>query len=51
VAEKVKKQKSIIDQVSLYNQNMLASFMGGQRQTRLAQQRLAMKQAWRYGRR
>lgn len=50
-AEKVKKQKSIIDQVSLYNQNMIASFMGQQKQGRLAQQRLAAKNAWRYGRR
>ena len=49
-AEKVKKQKSIVDQVSLYNQNMMASFMGQQKQGRLAQQRLAMRNAWRYGR-
>lgn len=50
-AEKVKKQKSIIDQVSLYNQNMMASFMGQQKRGRLAQQQLAMRNAWRYGRR
>ncbi len=50
-AEKVKKQRSIVDQVTLFNQNMMASFMSSQGQTRMNQQRLAMKQAWRYGRR
>jgi hypothetical protein len=50
-AERVKKQRSIVDQVQLFNQNMLASFINGKAQTRMAQQRLAMKNAWRYGRR
>lgn len=50
-AEKVKKQRSIIDQATLFNQNMMQSFMNQQGNTRMAQQRLAMKQAWRYGRR
>lgn len=50
-AEKVRRQHSIVDQVHLFNQNILASYMNGKKQTRMAQQRLAMKAAWRYGRR
>ncbi|SRR6266404_1334193 len=50
-AEKSRKQRSIVDQVSMFNQNMMASFMGQQKNMRLAQQRLAMRNAWRYGRR
>jgi hypothetical protein len=49
-AERVKKHKSVVDQVALFNQNMMASFTAGKAQTRMNQQRLAMKQAWRYGR-
>ena len=50
-AEKARKSGSIIDQVHVFNQNMMAAFMNGKKQTRMAQQRLAMKNAWRYGRR
>lgn len=50
-AERVKKQRSIVDQVAMFNQNMIASFMNSQQQTRVAQQRLAMRNAWRFGRR
>jgi hypothetical protein len=50
-AERVKKHKSVVDQVAMFNQNMMASFMSNKAQTRVNQQRLAMKQAWRYGRR
>jgi hypothetical protein len=50
-AEIAKKQKSIIDTTALFNQNMMAAFMGQKQQTRIQAQRLAMKNAWRYGRR
>ena len=50
-AEAAKKHQSIVDTTALFNQNMMASFMGQKAQDRMAQQRLAMKQAWRYGRR
>jgi len=50
-AEKVRKHKSIVDQTSLFHQNMMSQFMGRQQQSRLQAQRLAMQQAWRYGRR
>jgi hypothetical protein len=50
-AEKVKKLRSVIDQTQLFNQNMMAAFMGNKQQTRMQAQRLAMKNAWRYGRR
>lgn len=49
-AEAAKKQASIIDTTALFNQNMMASFMSQKQQTRVQQQRLAMKNAWRYGR-
>ena len=50
-AEKVRKQRSVIDQTALFNQNMMSAFMGNKQQTRVQAQRLAMKNAWRYGRR
>lgn len=50
-AEKVRKQRSVVDQTQLFNQNMMAAFMGDKQQTRVQAQRLAMKNAWRYGRR
>lgn len=50
-AEKVRKQRSVIDQTQLFNQNMMSAFMGQKQQTRIQAQRLAMTQAWRYGRR
>lgn len=50
-AERVKKQASIIDATQLFNQNMMAAFMGTKAKSRMDQQRLAMKNAWRYGRR
>ena len=50
-AEAAKKQLSIIDTTALFNQNMMAQFMGKKAQTRIQQQQLAMKNAWRYGRR
>lgn len=50
-AERVKKHKSVVDQVALFNQNMMASFTAGKVQSRVNQQRLAVKNAWRYGRR
>ena len=50
-AEAAKRQASIIDTTSLFNQNMMASFMSQKAQTRVQAQRLAMKNAWRYGRR
>jgi hypothetical protein len=50
-AEAVKKQRSVIDQTALFNQNMMSAFMGQKVKSRMDQQRLAMKQAWRYGRR
>jgi hypothetical protein len=49
-AERVKKQRSVIDQTQLFNQNMMSAFMGQKQQTRIQAQRLAMKNAWRYGR-
>jgi len=49
-AEAAKRQASIIDTTSLFNQNMMASFMNQKAQTRVQAQRLAMKNAWRYGR-
>jgi hypothetical protein len=50
-AEKVRKMRSVVDQTQLFNQNMMAAFMGQKAQTRVQAQRLAMKNAWRYGRR
>jgi hypothetical protein len=50
-AEAAKKMQSIVDTTALFNQNMMASFMGQKAKSRMDQQRLAMKQAWRYGRR
>ena len=50
-AERVKKHKSVVDQTALFNQNMMAAFMGQKAKSRVAQQQFAMKQAWRYGRR
>lgn len=50
-AEKVKKLRSVIDQTALFNQNMMAGFMGQKVKSRVQQQQLAMKNAWRYGRR
>jgi len=50
-AEAVKKFKSVVDQTALFNQNMLAAFTSQKQQTRVQAQRLAMKNAWRYGRR
>ena len=50
-AEAAKKMKSIVDQTALFNANMLSAFMGQKAKGRLDQQRLAAKQAWRYGRR
>jgi hypothetical protein len=50
-AEAVKKQRSVVDQTALFNQNMMAAFMGQKQKSRIDQQRLAMKAAWRYGRR
>ena len=48
-AEAAKKMKSIVDQTALFNANMLSAFMGQKAKGRLDQQRLAAKQAWRYG--
>ncbi len=50
-AEAVKKRLSVIDQTSLFNQNMMSAFMGQKQKSRVQQQQLAMKNAWRYGRR
>ncbi len=50
-AEQVKKLKSVIDQTALFNQNMMSAFMGTKAKSRVQQQQLAMKNAWRYGRR
>ena len=50
-AEKVRKMRSVVDQTQMFNQNMMSAFMGQKSQSRIAQQRLAMKNAWRYGRR
>jgi hypothetical protein len=50
-AEKVKIQRSVIDQTVLFNQNMMSAFMGTKAKSRVQQQQLAMKNAWRYGRR
>jgi len=49
-AEKVKKMRSVVDQTQMFNQNMMSAFMGQKQQSRIAQQRLAMKNTWRYGR-
>ena len=50
-AEKVRKMRSVVDQTQMFNQNMMSAFMGNKQQTRVQAQRLAMKNAWRYGRR
>jgi hypothetical protein len=49
-AEKVRKQRSVIDQTALFNQNMMAAFMDQKKMSRVQSQRLAMKNTWRYGR-
>jgi hypothetical protein len=50
-AEAAKKLKSIVDQTTLFNANMMSAFMGQKAKARIDGQRLAMKNAWRYGRR
>ncbi len=50
-AEKIKRERSIVDQTALFNQNMMSAFLNNKAQDRMAQQRLAMRQVWRYGRR
>jgi hypothetical protein len=50
-AERVRKHKSVVDQTALFNQNMMAAFQGNKAKTRMQAQQLAMKNAWRYGRR
>jgi hypothetical protein len=50
-AERVKKMRSVVDQTAMFHQNMLAQFMGQKQQSRIQSQRLAMRQAWRFGRR
>jgi hypothetical protein len=35
----------------MFNQNMMAAFMGQKAQSRVQAQRLAQRQVWRYGRR
>jgi hypothetical protein len=50
-AEKVRKMRSVVDQTQMFNQNMMSAFMGQKQKSRVQQQQLAMKNAWRYGRR
>jgi hypothetical protein len=50
-AERIKKHKNVVDQTALFNQNMMQAFMGQKQQSRMQAQRLAMRNAWRYGRR
>jgi hypothetical protein len=47
-AEAAKKRASIVDQVALFNRNHLDMFFAQKRATRVVQQRVAMRNAWRY---
>jgi len=47
-AEAARKRLSIVDQVSLFQQNQLQSFFDQKRRVRVQAQRMAIKQAWRY---
>lgn len=48
-AEKARKEKTITDQVALFQSNMLTSFFGAKRQQRQQQVQLLQRQHWRYG--
>lgn len=50
-AVEARKTKSITNQVALFNQNTLTAFMQQQASHRMAEQRVATRAAWRYGRR
>lgn len=47
-AEAARKRLSIVDQVQLFQQNQLAAFFDQKRRVRVQQQRMAIKQAWRF---
>jgi hypothetical protein len=47
-AEQARKRASIIDQVALFNRNHLDMFFKQKQATRQVQQRVAMRNAWRY---
>lgn len=47
-AEAARKRLSIVDQVALYNSNQLGNFFEQKRRVRVQQQRMAVRQAWRY---
>lgn len=47
-AEAARKRLSIVDQVQLYNTNQLGAFFDQKRRIRVAAQRAAIRQAWRY---
>jgi hypothetical protein len=46
-AEAARKRLSIVDQASLFQQNMLSSFFDQKRRARIAERQLAMRAAWR----
>lgn len=47
-AEAARKRLSIVDQVALYNSNQLGNFFEQKRRVRVQQQRMAVRQTWRY---
>jgi len=47
-AEQARKRASIVDQVALFNRNHLDMFFKQKQATRTVQQRVAMRNAWRY---
>jgi hypothetical protein len=49
-SEAARKRMSIVDQVSLFNQNNLEQFFAGKRMERISAARGAQRQRWRYGR-
>jgi hypothetical protein len=49
-SEAAKKRMSIVDQVTLFNQNNLAQFFAGKRMERITAARDVQRQRWRYGR-
>lgn len=47
-AETARKRLSIVDQVSLFNQNNLEQFFSQKRSVRIQQRQMAVRQSWRY---
>ena len=47
-AEAARRRTSILDQVNLFNSNKLQDFFAEKKHARLTQQRMMVRQTWRY---